>query len=330
MEYLIGMAFGLVFGWILNKSQMTCSLTLRSLFEFKSFELLGFGFMSIAVSCILYAGSQYFELYKIYPLIPKLFPFEPVLAVLGALLFGVFWCLSETCPGSCLASLRSGQWMLKSKVTFALGLFAAVPCYYFLEKMILKKWVWDSSPLLISDFLHLNTTLTEFYLAILFLGLSYLVAKKRFSKIAVWGAFSGLLVFAATATGGYLGVSGGLWATSAWLSDWLFNHNLGVTLSDSYVQWRIGFILGLIVYGLALSSWLTPQVALSGKRSQNLFLLFFYGIGMSLGGLIGFGCTSGAFIAGVPTLSLMSITTASLFFVTALLTRRVLSKIRKS
>ena len=133
-----------------------------------------------------------------------------------------------------------------------------------------------------------------------------------------------LLVFLASAQGGYLGFSGALLAVTGWGAH-LVGHPLEVVprINDDIV-WRAALIIGVFPGALLAAAFSlrsraaaeapAPKVLDGGAIGRS----FGAATVMSLGALIGGGCTTGAFIAAWPTLSLGSLAMAGTFFVVSM------------
>ena len=142
------------------------------------------------------------------------------------------------------------------------------------------------------------------------------------------GVVAGLLIIAATAQGEYLGISGGFAALTAHIGQ-LFGHPLQSTGPlNEHTLWRAAMVVGLFP-GAFVSSFLsrslqpqrvTPlwQEALGPSLKKRLALVFVGGFLIQLGALIGGGCTTGALMAGWPTLSVGSFVMGMVFFGSAM------------
>lgn len=138
------------------------------------------------------------------------------------------------------------------------------------------------------------------------------------------GVLAGLVILAASLQGQYLGISGGfasLTAYAASLADYRLN---SVPALDDVTAWRATMVAG--IFGGALLSALlsgsfrnvpvTPlwnDTFASGARSRAA-AVFVGGFLIIFGALIGGGCTTGAFMAGFPTLSVGSFAMGMTFF----------------
>lgn len=148
------------------------------------------------------------------------------------------------------------------------------------------------------------------------------------------GILAGVLIFAATVQGEYLGISGAFTALTAHLVS-LFGYTLqSAGALDEHTLWRAALLVGLFP-GAFLSAFLagalkpekvTPvwQEAFGPSVSKRLALVFVGGFLIEFGALIGGGCTTGAFMAGWPTLSVGSFVMGMTFFGAGMATAHVL------
>ena len=138
------------------------------------------------------------------------------------------------------------------------------------------------------------------------------------------GVLAGLIILAATAQGHYLGISGGFASLVAYLANTLgYSLNSVPTLDDT-TAWRAVMVLGIFL-GAAASALLSgsfrnvPVTPLwesafpSGMKSRAA-AMFVGGFLIMFGALLGGGCTTGAFMAGFPTLSVGSFAMGMTFF----------------
>ncbi len=138
------------------------------------------------------------------------------------------------------------------------------------------------------------------------------------------GTLAGIVILAATAQNQYLGIAGGFASLVAYGAQ-LFGFALNsVPVLDDTTTWRATMVLGIFL-GAAASAVLSgsfrdvPVTPLwsaafdSGMRSRAT-AVFGGGFLIMLGALIGGGCTTGAFMAGFPTLSIGSFAMGMTFF----------------
>ena len=138
------------------------------------------------------------------------------------------------------------------------------------------------------------------------------------------GALAGIVILAATAQGQYLGISGGVASLVAYVANAAGYTLNSVPVFDDTTAWRAALIVGIFL-GAALSALLSgsfrnvPVTPLwesafpSGVKSRAP-AVFVAGFLIIFGALIGGGCTTGAFMAGFPTLSIGSFAMGMTFF----------------
>lgn len=147
--------------------------------------------------------------------------------------------------------------------------------------------------------------------------------KREWGFVAT-GVLAGLIILAATAQGHYLGISGGFAALVAYLANTLGYALNSVPVLDGTTAWRALMVLGIFL-GAAISALLSgsfrnvPVTPLwesafpSGLKSRAA-AMFVGGFLIMFGALLGGGCTTGAFMAGFPTLSVGSFAMGLTFF----------------
>ena len=91
------------------------------------------------------------------------------------------------------------------------------------------------------------------------------------------------------------------------------------------IAWRAALLVGVLPGGfLAAKLSLKSEAAVTSgpvEKTMNpkaVGRFFVAGFGMSLGAMVGGGCTTGAFLAAWPTLSIGSFTMAGTFFVVSM------------
>lgn len=148
------------------------------------------------------------------------------------------------------------------------------------------------------------------------------------------GALAGLVILAATAQGQYLGISGGFASLVAYAANTVGYTLNSVPVLDDTTAWRATLIGGIFL-GAMLSALLSgsfrnvPVTPLwesafpSGLKSRASAMLI-GGFLIIFGALVGGGCTTGAFMAGFPTLSVGSFAMGMTFFGVGMATAFVL------
>lgn len=144
------------------------------------------------------------------------------------------------------------------------------------------------------------------------------------------GILAGLIILAATAQGQYLGISGGFAALTSYATDLLGYRLNSVAVFDDATAWRAAMVVGLFP-GAMLSAFLAGSIRHvavtplwgaafeSGMRSRAL-AVFAGGFLIIVGALLGGGCTTGALMAGFPTLSVGSFAMGMTFFAAGMAT----------
>lgn len=138
------------------------------------------------------------------------------------------------------------------------------------------------------------------------------------------GALAGIVILAATAQGQYLGISGGFAALVSHVTD-LFGYRLdSVAILDDATAWRAAMVVGIftgaaasaLVSGSFRNVPVTPlwEAAFPSGMKSRAAAVFAGGFLIIFGALLGGGCTTGAFMAGFPTLSVGSFAMGMTFF----------------
>jgi uncharacterized protein len=111
MQHLKFLAFGIVFGFILVRSEVISWFRIQEMFRFQSFHMYGIIGSAIVVGIISLAIIKSFEVKDIHGNPIRIKPKDPrqiYRLVLGGGLFGLGWALTGACPGPIFALLGSG------------------------------------------------------------------------------------------------------------------------------------------------------------------------------------------------------------------------------
>ncbi len=138
------------------------------------------------------------------------------------------------------------------------------------------------------------------------------------------GILAGIIILAATAQGHYLGIAGGFAALVAYLGSPLGYALNSVPVLNEMTSWRAVMVLGIFL-GAAVSAVIsgsfrnvpvTPlwESAFTSGAKSRAIAMFVGGFLIMFGALLGGGCTTGAFMAGFPTLSVGSFAMGLTFF----------------
>jgi hypothetical protein len=306
-------------------------------------KVMKFAFTAIGVASLCYGLAAALGASESLGLVPRVMPFLGSAHLLGGALFGAGLGVSGLCPGTCVAKTggRGGEKKFAAPAAVA-GLLVGVLLYAWLKDPLLSAGVIavNQKPLTLHGALGLPYAAVALGWGALFLGIAFAVdrltpemvyppvrerrgvvdfLRGEWSWVAA-GTAGGLLVVAATAQGGYLGFSGAVLALTGWLAR-LLGHPLElVPRIDDDILWRAALIVGVLP-----GAWLAKLVSLPSRAASEapapkvldgraIARSFSAAAVMSLGALIGGGCTTGAFIAAWPTLSIGSLAMGGTFF----------------
>ncbi|MBI4821739.1 MAG: YeeE/YedE family protein [Deltaproteobacteria bacterium] len=342
-----GAATGFGFGVVLYKVGATRYSRVMGMLTLRDTKVMKFAFTAIAVASLWYGLAGALGVDESLGLVPRIMPYFGLGHVLGGILFGIAMGVSGLCPGTCIAKVGGGAGDKKGAALAAtLGLFAGVLIYTQLKTPLMESGIVleNQKPLTLYGVLGLPYAVVALGLGVMLLGVIFVIdrvtAERTFAPAVErhslldyvrgewsWvasGAIGGTLVVLATAQNGYLGFSGGLLALTGWIS-----HLVGAPLEvvpkiTDDILWRAALFLGVLPGGFAAHLFSTPSKAavqtplpktFSPKAIAKSFSMTTL---MSLGAMIGGGCTTGAFISAWPTLSIGSFTMAGTFFLVSM------------
>ncbi len=340
---LMGMAFGLV----LYKVGATRYSRVMGMLTLRDTKIMKFAFTAIAVASMGYGLAASLGVAESVGLVPRTMPFMGAAHILGGVLFGAAMGTTGLCPGTCAAK-TGGQGGDKKFMGLASlsALVVGAVTFAFIKDGLLEQGVIAAhqKPLTLNGVLGLpyGPTALAFgaLILIVVLAVDRFTAEKTYEpsaerksvidhlrgewSFAASGALAGVLVLMATMQNGYLGFSGALLAAVG-----AGAHLIGVPFSpvpvlNDDIIWRAALIVGVLPGGLLARMLSTPSLAMKTAPLPKvldvpaLMKTFVAITAMSLGALIGGGCTTGAFISAWPTLSLGSFAMAMTFFVTSM------------
>jgi hypothetical protein len=341
--FLFGALTGAGFGAVLYKVGATRYSRVMGMLTMRDTKVMKFAFTAIGVASLCYGLAAALGASESLGLVPRVMPFLGSAHLLGGALFGAGLGVSGLCPGTCVAKTggRGGEKKFAAPAAVA-GLLVGVLLYAWLKDPLLSAGVIavNQKPLTLHGVLGLPYAAVALGWGALFLGIAFAVdrltpemvyqpARERRAVVdfvrGEWswvaaGTAGGLLVVAATAQGGYLGFSGAVLALTGWLAR-LLGHPLElVPRIDDDILWRAALIVGVLP-----GAWLARLVSLPSRAASEapapkvldgraIARSFSAATVMSLGALIGGGCTTGAFIAAWPTLSIGSLAMGGTFF----------------
>lgn len=347
MSFITGALTGMGFGLILYKVGAIRYSRVMGMLTLRDTKIMKFAFTAIATASMLYGLAAVLGKAEEWNLVPRVMPFLGMGHVVGGVLFGGALGVSGLCPGTCVARAggRSGEKKFGPSAA-VLGLVAGVLLYNLLKAPLTSAGLIavNQKPLTLHGLLGLPYGAVATAWGALFLTIVSLVEKLTQEKVYAsareektladhvrgewsWvagGVLGGILVVIATAQGGYLGFSGAVLALVGWLAD-LAGLTLEVVpkINDDII-WRAALILGVLPGAFVAKLSSLPSKAQAEQPLPKVFSVsalaktFAATTTISLGAMIGGGCTTGAFIAGWPTLSIGSLAMGGTFFVASM------------
>ena len=345
--FLWGALTGAGFGWVLYKVGATRYSRVMGMLTLRDTKVMKFAFTAIGVASLGYGLAAALGLSERLSLVPRVMPYLGAAHLLGGALFGVGMGVSGLCPGTCAAKTggRGGDKKLATPAA-VVGLVAGVVLYATLKDPLVSAGIiaTNQKPLTLHGALGLPYAAVALAWGALFLVVALLVdrltpersyeperplhglvdrVRGEWSWVAA-GTAGGILVLLATAQGGYLGFSGAILAAVGWGA-----HLLGRTMEvvprvNDDILWRAALIVGVFPGAALAAATSLRSRAAAGPRAPKVMDLraaarsFSAATVMTLGALVGGGCTTGAFIAAWPTLSLGSLAMAGTFFVVSM------------
>lgn len=345
--FATGALTGMGFGVVLYKVGASRYSRVMGMVTLRDTKIMKFAFTAIATASLLYGAAGALGVAERFNLVPRVMPFLGWAHLLGGVLFGAAMGVSGLCPGTCAAKFGgSGGNRRFANTSAVLGLVVGVLLYGWLKEPLTSSGVIaaQQKPLTLHGVLGLPYPVVALALGALLLAVvlvvdrvtnekRYAPSRERRSLLdyvrGEWsfvgaGMAAGVLVVLATAQSGYLGFSGAILAAVGWAAQ-LVGHPMEIVprITDD-IAWRAALILGVFPGGLLAAALSIKSKAATEEPAAPVLDLgwnartFTAVTTMTLGALIGGGCTTGAFIAGWPTLSLGSLAMAGTFFVVAL------------
>lgn len=109
MKYLRFLLIGILFGFILTKSEIISWFRIQEMFRMQSFHMYGFITSAIVVAAISLLIIRKFNIKNIYGEEVQLIPIEFTPGnIIGGMIFGMGWALVGACPGPMFALIGGG------------------------------------------------------------------------------------------------------------------------------------------------------------------------------------------------------------------------------
>jgi len=347
----MGTLTGLVFGTVLYKVAAMRHSRVLGMLTFSDFKIMKFAFTAIAVASFGYGLADLTGVANEWNLVPRTMSYMGGAHLLGGAIFGVAMGLTGLCPGTVACRLPSNAGRGKLDGFLAvIGLFVGVAIYAVVKEPLIESGITGApKPLTLHGTLGLPygpvAMLTGVFFAVVATTLDRFAPEPAYDSPHTslvdrirgewhWlpaGAIGGLAVLWATHQDGYIGFSGSILATYGWVLDTVGAPSKLVPTVSEGIMWRAALIGGVLIGGLSSHLWSFKQSWPSAEDNAPTQLVgrgsavaFGSGTALSLGAMIGGGCTTGAFISAFPTLSLGSFAMGGTFFVVALSTAMAL------
>jgi hypothetical protein len=356
---LLGALTGMGFGAVLYKVGATRYSRIMGMLTLRDTKVMKFTFVAIATASLLYGLAGALGVSESLHLVPRVMPFFGLGHALGGAIFGLALGFTGNCPGTCAAKAggMTGANRL-SPLAAVFGLVAGVFAYAYVKEPLMRAGVIDLNqrPMTLHGLLGLPYPAVALVFGALMAAIAFLVDRvtneHRYASVrerrtlldyvrGEWswlacGVLGGVLVVLATAQNGYLGFSGAILAAVGWGAS-LVGHPLElVPHINSDIVWRAALILGAFPGGLLARALSLPSpeatapAPVKGAVSPAaLGFSFTSGAALALGALIGGGCTTGAYLAGWPTLSVGSFAMGGTFFAASMLTANLRLVLRR-
>lgn len=347
LPFLKGALTGLAFGIVLYKVGATRYSRVMGMLTLRDTKIMKFVFTTIAVASLGYGLASAFGVAEDWNLVPRTMPFLGAAHIVGGVLFGAAMGTSGLCPGTCAAK-TGGQGGEKKFTGLAalFGLLTGTLAYVAVKDTLLETGIVAAhqKPLTVYGVLGLPfapvAVVFGAALLVIVVAVDRLTTEKTYESAAPrksvldyvrgeWsfvgaGVAAALLILAATVQGGYLGFSGAVLAFVGWAAHLIDVPFSAVPVINDDILWRAALIVGVLPGGFVAHLMSTPSLAAMSNPAPKVFdaaaIVKTTGIitMMTLGALIGGGCTKGAFLSAWPTLSLGSFAMALTFFATSM------------
>lgn len=355
---LMGLLTGAAFGVVLYKVGASRFSRVIGMLTLRDTKIMKFAFTAIATSSAIYGLADLTGVAESTNLVPRVMPFLGMAHLLGGAIFGIAMGATGFCPGTCVAKAGGRGGDKKFASMFAIfGLIVGILAYNLLKTPLTDSGViaTNQKPITLHGLMGLPYGVVALAWAALFLVIStvvdkltpekkYTPSKERQSLVdyvrGEWswlagGIVGGVVIVLATAQSGYLGFSGALLALVGWAA-----HLIGFPLEavpkiTDEIMWRAMLIVGVFPGALLAKAFsIKSEAAVATPATKEWSTLavvrsFSGGFGLALGAMIGGGCTTGAFIAAWPTLSLGSLAMGGTFFVASMATSNLLLLTRR-
>lgn len=349
-----GILMGALFGIVLFKVGAIRYSRVEGMLLLRDLKIMKFAFTGIATASIIYGLAAIFGFAESTNLIPRIMGYLGIAHVIGGVMFGIAMASAGFCPGTCVARVGAGKFISLAGV---IGLVVGILVYNAIQPSLVEAGILGhSKDLTLYGVLGIPYGPLAIVWGVLFLIFAIIAdhldpAKKLyqeqeysnlFEKLikgewhwAIGGIAAGSIIAAVTAQGEYLGFSGALLSLVGWVANEL-GHPLSNVLPKitESTMYRAGLIIGVFP-GALIAALISgkfkfdpvPPAFAKGVAPipiVRMVLVFFAGLFLALGAMIGGGCTTGAFLAAYPTLSIGSMIMSATYFVVGVITANLI------
>lgn len=353
-----GLATGAAFGVVLYKVGASRFSRVIGMLTLRDTKVMKFAFTAVATASVLYGLASVLGFAEPLHLVPRVMPFLGAAHVLGGVIFGLAMGTTGTCPGTCVAKAGGMGGDKRFATLFSiLGLVLGILAYSVVKTPLTDAGIiaTNQKPITLHGLLGLPYGVVAIAWGALFFGIATAVdrflpekafapAKPARSVVELvrgewsWlagGVLGGTIIVLATAQNGYLGFSGATLAVVGGAAH-LVGHPMElVPKVNDDILWRAMLIIGVFPGGFLAKLFSTPSEAATHLTVKATFSLkaaskaLVGGFGLALGAMIGGGCTTGAFIAAWPTLSVGSLAMGTTFFLVSMVTSSLMLATRR-
>ncbi len=348
---IMGLITGALFGIVLHKVGAIRYSRVEGMLLLRDLKIMKFAFTGIATTSIIYGLVHLLGYADALNIHPRVMPYMGIAHLIGGFLFGIAMASAGFCPGTCVARVGAGKWFATAGV---IGLILGIVIYSIIQPSLVEAGILGQKEKIT---LYGLLGIPYGVLAVVW-GIAFII----FAIIADWfdpakkyeqkenrnfldmlrgewhwlpsGILAGLIITWATMQGEYLGFSGAALALVGWVAH-VIGHPLQIVPNiNETIMWHAGLILGVLP-GAFISAILSKTfkfdavpppfaVAVTPVPWVRLILVFFGGLFLALGAMIGGGCTTGAFLSAYPTLSVGPMAMSATYFVIGVLTANLI------
>lgn len=351
MNHLImGLITGVLFGIVLHKVGAIRYSRVEGLLLLRDLKIMKFAFTAIATASIIYGLADIFGVAEQYNLLPRIMPFMGIAHLVGGFLFGIAMGAAGFCPGTCVARVGAGKFVALAGV---IGLILGIVIFDITKPALIEAGILGTQEkLTLYGVLGLPYGVVAVIWGVLFMILAlvadwfdparkinydkdqaFISLKKEWHWLPS-GVAAGLIISWATMQGEYLGFSGATLALVGWIGQIIGYPLDSVPRITEGIVWHAGLIIGVLP-GAFLSALVSRTFkfdvvpppfaeAVTSIPILRMVLVFFAGIFLALGAMIGGGCTTGAFISAYPTLSIGSMAMSATYFIVGIITANII------